>query len=325
MAVRVFITGITGYIGGQLATDLSRQHPEWQLVGLVRNIEQAQKVVGRLPQVQTVLGDLSSLDLLLDQARKSDIVVQAADCDNVQIVETLIKGLSQGGKGGSYIQISGSASNIEVPNGYGQPSSRIYDDVRDAVEITTFDSSHLHSDADQATVREGKELGVKTALLVPCVVYGEGEGPIKKDSITFPVLEKAIIARGKGFTVGDGQNSWSGIHVKDLVSAVILLIEDALLPHGAKMTWGVEAVYYVEAGDYVLNNAVVKLVEVLNREGLIQSQEIEKLSDAEALSIHPYALLMWGANSRCQGSRLRSFGWKPAQPTFYDILASRLA
>jgi len=324
MTARVFITGIGGYIGGQLATDFSRQHPEWQIVGLVRNIEQAEKIRAKLPQVQTVLGDLSSMDLLFEEARKADIVMQSADCDKVSVVETLIRGLSEGGKGGSFLQMSGSASNVEAPNGYGQPSSRVYDDVSDVVEITSFDSSHIHSEADNATVRLGQELDVKTALVIPCVVYGEGEGPIKTKSLTFPWLEEAIIKRGKGFTVGEGKNSWGGVHIKDLASAVILLIEDALRPDGNKMTWGAKGAYYVVEGDYVFANVVSKLVEVLNKEGLLKDQEIEKISDDEALRIHSYALLIWGANSRSQGSRLRSFGWKPIQPTFYEILASRL-
>jgi hypothetical protein len=40
-------------------------------------------------------------------------------------------------------------------------------------------------------------LGVKTALLLPTVVYGEGEEPIKTTSMTFPWLEQAIVKRGK--------------------------------------------------------------------------------------------------------------------------------
>jgi len=324
MAVRVFITGISGYIGGQLATDFSRQHSEWQVVGLVRNEEQAQMIRSKLPSIQTVLGDLSSLDLLFQEAKKSNIVVQCADCDNVSVVESLIKGLSEGGKGGSFIQMSGSASNCEAPDGYGNASSRVYDDIKDLVEITTFDSSHMHWDADQATIKQGRDLGVKTALVVPGLVYGEGDGPIKTKSMTFPWLEEAIIKRGKGFTVGQGKNSWSGVHVKDLASVVILLIEDALRQDGTRMTWGDDGVYYVSGREYVLVDVVTKLAEVLSRQGLIQSQEVEKVSEEEAVSIHPYALLMWGSNSRSKASRLQSFGWKPIQPTFYDMLASRL-
>lgn len=324
MATRVFITGISGYIGGQLATDLSRTHPELYLVGLVRNNEQFHKVKARLPEVEVVLGDLSSFEILLEEAKKADVVIQAADCDNIPALETLIKGLSQGGKSGSYIHLSGAASTAEAPNGYGAVSSRIYDDIRDIVEITTFDSSHIHSDSDQAVIREGNAWCVKIALLLPTVVYGEGEGPIKTTSMTFPWLEQAIVKRGKGFTVGGGKNSWGGVHVKDVSAAFIKVVEDALRPDGRKMTWGPEAIYYVVADNYIFAEVVPKLVEVLKKKGLVQSNEIEQLSVEESTKIHPHGAFVWGSNSRCQASRLQEFGWRPTAPTFWENLSSRL-
>jgi nucleoside-diphosphate-sugar epimerase len=317
------MTGLSGYIGGQLAVDLSRKHPEIQLVGLVRTDEQARIIKSKLPEVKTVKGDLGSLDILLEEARKSDIVIQAADCDNVAVAETLIKGLAAGGKGRSFIQVSGCASTAEATNGYGQKSTRIFDDIKDVVEITNFDSTHIHWDADQAVIREGKATGVNIALVEPVQVYGAGEGPINQISYSL-WLEDAIVKHGKGFTVGEGKNVWGAIHVKDVSAAIIMLLEDALRSEGPKMTWGPEAVYYVEEGEYAYADIVPKVVQILKKQGLIQNEEIEQISAEEANTLHPMGGFAWGTNSRCKGSRLRSFGWKPVAGSLWDIFDSRL-
>lgn len=323
MSPRVFLTGISGYIAGQFVTDLSRKYPDIQIVGLVRSDEQAAKIKAKLPSIITVHGDISSHDILFEEAKKADVVIQAADCDDSALVKTLIKGLAEGGKGGSFIQISGSASTVDISNGYGNLSTRIYDDIKDLEEITTFDSSHLHAEADQTVIQEGVQSGVRTALLSPTVVYGDGEGPVKTTSMTFVWLEEAIIKRGKGFTVGAGKNSWGGVHVKDVSSVIMMFLEDALRSEERKLTWGPDGVYYIVDKDYVFADVVPKMVELLKKKGLCQSDEIDQVSTEEATKIHPYGAFVWGTNSRCRASRLKSFGWKPTQPTYFDILSKR--
>jgi nucleoside-diphosphate-sugar epimerase len=322
MAPRIFTTGITGYIAGQLVASLVTKYPDFQVVGLVRNTEAAQKVKAKLPTIHTVLGDLSSHNTLLEEARKADIVVQAADCDDVSLVQTLIKGLSEGKKGGTFIQVSGSASIVDASAGYGQLSTRIYDDIEDIDEITTFDSTHLHWDSDQAVIREGEISGVRTAILAPGMVYGVGQGPVKTHGWTLPWLKDAILKHGKGFTVGEGRSVWAGVHVKDLAEAIVLVLEQALQPNGGKAAWGKEGSYYVESGEFAFGDIVPKFVGILKEKGLIESVEINQLGEEEATSLHPYALMIWGSNSRCRASRLRALGWKPRQPSIFEVLSS---
>jgi len=320
MALRIFITGVAGYIAGQTVADLSKKYPDFQIYGLVRNAEQAEKVRAKLPKIHTVLGDLSSHAILLEEARKADIIIQAADCDDVSLVKTLIKGLAEGGKGGSFIQVSGSASIIDTSNGSGKLSSRIYDDIKDIKEITNFDSSHIHWDADQAVISEGEALGIKTAIMVPGMVYGIGQGPIKTKGWTLPWLQDAIVKHGRGFTVGEGRSVWAGVHVKDLSAAIILILEQILQPDSAKASFGAEGVYYVEADEIVFGDIVPKFVEILKEKGLIKDVKVDQLGDEDATKLHPHAVMIWGSNSRCRASRLCALGWKPTQPPLSEIL-----
>jgi nucleoside-diphosphate-sugar epimerase len=55
----------------------------------------------------------------------------------------------------------------------------------------------MHAVTDQLVLSEGKKHGIRTAIVIPPVVYGTGEGPIKNSSMTLPWLVGAIRKGGK--------------------------------------------------------------------------------------------------------------------------------
>ena len=50
-----------------------KQHPEYDVVVLVRNEDQAEAIKNAVPSVNTVLGDLNSNNVLLEQAEKANV------------------------------------------------------------------------------------------------------------------------------------------------------------------------------------------------------------------------------------------------------------
>ncbi len=76
MSPRVFITGVSGYIGGQTLASIVAKHPEWTVVGLVRNEEKKQQILAKAPSVEFVVGSLDSSDLLAEEAKKADVVLR---------------------------------------------------------------------------------------------------------------------------------------------------------------------------------------------------------------------------------------------------------
>ncbi len=99
----------------------------------------------------------------------------------------------------------------EVPNGFGQSSSKIYSDIADLTEITSLPvEGHVHRDVDAAILKAQAELKVPTAILSPPLIHGIGKGPGKTRSIQIPFLTEAILKRGKAFQVLEGQNIWDG-------------------------------------------------------------------------------------------------------------------
>lgn len=76
MSPTIFVTGVSGYIGGHVVADLIKKHPEYQIVTLVRTDKQAEIIRATWPAVETVLGDLDNHDLLVEQGKKANVVLR---------------------------------------------------------------------------------------------------------------------------------------------------------------------------------------------------------------------------------------------------------
>jgi uncharacterized protein YbjT (DUF2867 family) len=73
---RIFVTGVSGYVGGHVMGPLIEKHPQWNIVVLVRNEEQKKLVLTRWPNIETVIGDLGDRQQMIDEASKADVVLR---------------------------------------------------------------------------------------------------------------------------------------------------------------------------------------------------------------------------------------------------------
>ncbi|KAF7718836.1 Uncharacterized protein PECH_007145 [Penicillium ucsense] len=317
MPARIFITGAAGYVGGQTTGLLMSTHPEYEVVALVRNEEQALKVKGRWPEINTVIGTLDDHAILRQESTKAAVVLQLASSDHISCIEPLISGLAT--SGGKMVHISGTGVLNDASTGFGNPAPKIFDDVKDIEEITSLDQSALHRNVDDAVITGGKQHNVPTAIICPPLIYGIGEGPVKKRSIQIPFLTEAILKRGRAFTVGDGKNVWDHIHVSDVAKACVFLVEEALKPQGSAQ-WGPTGYYFVESGEFAWREVSEAIAQLVKEEGKLEAADVDPLSVDEALKFHPWAPVLWGGNCRSRASRLRSMGWKPEGPTLWEAL-----
>lgn len=106
------------------------------------------------------------------------------------------------------IHISGTGVLNDMSTGPGNLAPKVYDDVKDLKEITSLPASAFHRDVDDAVLTTGAQSSVPTAIICPPLIYGVGQGPLKKRSMQIPFLSEAILKRGRGFTVGEGKNTW---------------------------------------------------------------------------------------------------------------------
>lgn len=208
---------------------------------------------------------------------------------------------------------------------YGAPSSKTWDDITSVTEITdSIPDSAAHRDVDKIVLEYSKGT-VKTAIVCPPCIYGQGRGPGNKTSIQLPTLARRFLERKKGFQVGEGQARWSNVHVADLSDLYVLLAEEALAENGGKASWGATGYYFAENGEHAWGDISHSLAKYMYKQSLLPSADIDTFSAADVEELYPGLRAMWGANSRSRASRAREeLGWKPSRPgveaTFKELV-----
>jgi nucleoside-diphosphate-sugar epimerase len=213
----------------------------------------------------------------------------------------------------------------------GEASDKIYDDVKDIAEITSFPDQAPHRVTDKMVLAAGTEHGdqVKTAIVCPPTIYGVGRGPGNQRSVQIPDLIKGTLQKGHGFHVGAGKTRWSHVHVSDLSDLYLKLVENAAA--GGSLAewpdkpalWGGEAYFFSENGEHVWGEVSQKIASEAHKQGLLKSDEVKSISAEEAAAVRPHGQALWGCNSRSRASRARDgLKWKPSAPSIEDVMKS---
>jgi nucleoside-diphosphate-sugar epimerase len=119
-------------------------------------------------------------------------------------------------------------------------------------EVTSLPDNAPHRDVDKIVLEaSAASSNVKTAIVCPPTIYGQGRGPGNQRSIQLPEMVRGILQRKEGFYIGAGLNRWTSIHVSDLSKLYTRLFEDSLKEGGGSATWGAKGYYFAENGVYV--------------------------------------------------------------------------
>lgn len=92
---------------------------------------------------------------------------------------------------------------------------------------------------------------IRTAVVIPPIIYGKGEGPINQRSVQIPALPKVTLERGHAVRAGKGENKWSYIPVADVARLFTGLAEQAAQGRDDVGLWNDNGLYLSAAGDSV--------------------------------------------------------------------------
>ncbi|MCJ1308035.1 hypothetical protein MMC25_001685 [Agyrium rufum] len=327
MAPKIFATGTTGYIGGDALVAIVEAHPDYDIACLVRNSDQGGQLTSKFSKIRCVYGDLDSADLITEEAKKADVVLHFAHADHEASANAIIKGLSEHAPDHPGYLIHTSGTGILLVNDldrgvFGEPSDKVYDDWENIEEVTSLPDNAPHRNVDKIVLAAAKSHGdrVKTAIVCPPLIYGQGRGPGNQRSQQLPDLTKATLENKKGFHVGPGKHLWNNVHVSDL-SMVYLALLEAAVAGGGKATWGEKGYYFGGNGEHVWDDLSRKVASDAHKKGLIDSAEVDPVSTDEADKLHHKGIgsRMWGANSRSKSIRARELlGWQPKGETIEE-------
>ena len=77
MTVKIFLTGATGYIGGDVLYQLHQRYPDFEYTLLIRSEDKAKQVLSAYPNARVVIGGNDNSELLEREAARADIVIRA--------------------------------------------------------------------------------------------------------------------------------------------------------------------------------------------------------------------------------------------------------
>ena len=293
--MKIFLTGATGYIGGSVAERLLREGHA--ITGLVRTQQGAQEIGKR--GMRPVLGTLDDAEIIARAAREADAVVDTAEANHAGVVEAITSALRGSGK--PLLHTSGSGIVATVANG--ERSDSIYDEY--SAFTPTIPRMQQRAAIDEA-VFDAATQGVRSVVIRPTMIYGEGRGS-RKESAQVPALIDNAKKAGVGLHIGKGENIWANVHIDDVTELYLLALQKA--PAGA--------LYYAENGEELLKNVAASISRMLGFGGKTKEWSPQ---EAEA-ALGPKAHSSFGSNSRVRGKRSRAeLGWQPkGRPILEEI------
>jgi len=212
-AMRIFLTGATGYIGSAVLDALLRGGHD--ITALVRDPEKAERVSHR--GVHPVIGELQKPKSYAQAAESADAIVHTArehskngTAVDRQAIEALLGAAIRrrsGGKDAVVVYTSGVWVLGDTP----QPATE--DAPVRPTPLVAWRPEH------ERIVLDAAGQGLRTVVVRPGVVYGGARGTIGD------LLKDA--ANGLVRVVGDGKNHWPCIYDRDLADLYLRVVTNA--------------------------------------------------------------------------------------------------
>jgi nucleoside-diphosphate-sugar epimerase len=199
-------TGVTGYIGGDVLSQLILKYPTFTYRVLVRTEEKGKQIQEQYPQVQIVYGDLNDRAILQQESANADIIIRepiiyaamphrdptnkpttdSADAaDNLPAAKSIAAGIIQGHtpeRPAYWLHTSGAGifSYIdEDEKTYGLKRAKIFDDWDGVKEIVSIPDHAFHRDVDKIVLEAAADHAdvLRAAIISPVTVYGMESSP----------------------------------------------------------------------------------------------------------------------------------------------------
>lgn len=320
---RIFLTGATGYIGGQALYSICTALPDLSVRALVRDAAKAQVIKAAFPNVEPVEGSLDDLATIQREVMEADIILNLADTTHMKSVRVIHRGVigndRTGNKPAYWIQMSTgrvlAAAEIDdssyIP---GSSSDTTFDDLEGIVAIQDVIKKHPFRDMDNYILDvAASSWGVNTALIIGPLIYGKGQGPVNQGSLQLETITRTTLQRGRGVQVGKGESRWGDVHISDLGDLFVCLVKAAVNGRANEdQIWNANGIYIPSIGERSFGELSRRVAATAAQKGLISTDEVDEVLQDEAKELHPAAAILFGTNARGIGRRGRELlGWEP--------------
>ncbi|KAF9116662.1 hypothetical protein BGX27_000581 [Mortierella sp. AM989] len=337
--IRVFITGVTGYVGSTTIDLLLRKETtasRYTFRALVRSPEKAERDVRPLG-IEPVLGSLDDVELLTREASNADVVLSMADADHLASIQAILKGLqhrprpADGRKRPILIHTSG--TGVLLDDAFGNVSgTTIYHD-NDLALLSALGPQQPHRVVDLEIISPKLVGHVDTYIVAPPTIWGFGTGPGNHNSIQIPRHVATSLKHKQALQIGQGLNYWSKVHVVDLAHVYVSLLERALQePQDEQSGHGTlpkneDAYYFAQEGeDFTYGEVAQEIAKVFQQTGINDTGSVVSTSREEELKYWPAnSGFLLGGNSRSRAVKAKELlEWEPKYTDFKGYIAQEI-
>ncbi|KAF8941634.1 hypothetical protein EDD21DRAFT_387022 [Dissophora ornata] len=340
--IRVFITGVTGYIGSTTLDLLLKKETnisKYSFRALVRSPEKAERDIRPL-SIVPVIGSLDDLDLLTQEAANTDVFLHFADADHHPAIKAILKGLLHrprpdgGRKRPILIHTTGTGVLLDDAEG-GFASKAVYYD-NDVAQLNTLAPTQYHRDVDLEIISPELVGKIDTYIVAPPTIWGTGTGTGNHNSIQIPHHVEYSLKHGQDLQIGKGLNIWSKVHIVDLAHFYITLLELALQErdvgdrsssaNSKPLPKNEDAYYFVDDGEFTYGEVAQEIAKVFKELRINDSGEVRSTSPEE-LTVYwaKGSDVTLGGNSRSRAVKAREIlGWKPTHTRFKEYIADEV-
>jgi nucleoside-diphosphate-sugar epimerase len=302
--LNIFLTGASGYIGGSVAWHLIQAGHSVR--GLVRSADKTAQL--RAMGIEPIVGSLDDTDLLAQEAKNADAVVNAAQADHARAVQVFVNAMAGSGK--VLLHTSGSSVIGDASRG-AHASDAVFDEDTPFIVLPAKQARR----AVELAVLDAAQRGVRSAVMCPSLIYGQGRG-IHAESVQVPTLVRNAKACGVVQVVGEGRNIWSNVHIDDVAALYVLALcaqaQDQAAPG---------AYYFAEGGEASFGQMADAVARRLSL-GPVQHLPVEEAARRWGESMAHFTM---GCNSRVRARRARvELGWVPQHTSVLTWIAQEM-
>ncbi|TDL24606.1 NAD(P)-binding protein [Rickenella mellea] len=310
----VFFLGATGYIGGAVLVALKSVHPELEITALVRSQEKA-TAVQRAGAAKVIIGSHDEVEKIQSKSAESDIVVNAADADDLPLTIAIIAGLKERAKLGLkpiLLHTSGTGVvSVNTKGGFTPDAEKIWNDNKED-DIRSISPSQPHREIDLEIFKADEEGIISAYIIAPSTIYGVGSGPVNKTSQQIPKMIRVAVERKQTVYAGEGTNKWNNVHIHDLTDLYDLVFNLAISGKDtAKSPF--EKFYFGSVGEHTWGEVARDIAPLLHKRGLVNSDQAISVPVSEKPGVT-------ATTSRSVSERGFALGWKPKSKSYKESL-----
>ncbi|KAH6900010.1 hypothetical protein B0T10DRAFT_13024 [Thelonectria olida] len=332
MAPKVFLTGVTGFVGGSVFAQLHKAHPDYDYTLFVRNEERSKPVAAKYPNAKFVYGSLDDSEVIEKAAADADVVIHTADsADNASSAKAIARGIAAGHtpeNPGYWIHLSGAGiliwHDLEHKRlGEAPVPEQNYNDLAGVDRLLNLPDTAIHRNVDKI-VQAASSGSVRTLIISPPTIHGTGSGPVNTRSVQVPNLARATFQLGYAPIIGAGKTEWDNVHIDDLADLFVRFVDATQDPSKRSNLeiFGLNGYFLARQGTHKWSDVSEWIAEEAARRGYLSEAVTKSVPFETVDATGLLAAISWGANSKGESERARKYlGWEPKATALKETIA----